>query len=210
MNNPALALLWEAFQENRGHRAPVTYSVIGFVVGMFAVELVFTYQYDLASTRVFATGLFGVAPTVAWALSPFLHKGVFHFFASLLGLWLLGLPIEQSWGRWQYAIFLLGSGYLATAAGVALLVPFTAQDVAFYGSSGMIYALSGFAVVYYPRWFGEVRKSEWLAVFVGAVGLLYVLVDLVTGPFLTAEWVNGGHLGGLVVGVLVGFLEKRF
>lgn len=209
MDNPALALLWEALQENRAHRAPVTYSVIGFVVGIFAVELVFTYRIDAESTRVFATGLFGVLPYAAWPLSPFLHRGVLHFGSSLVGLWLLGLPIEQHWNRWWYAVFLLGSGYLATAAGVALMAPFTTQNVAFYGSSGMIYALGGFAVVYFPRWFGQVRTSEWFAAFVGGVAVVTVAVNLVTGPYFAAEWVNGGHLGGLGVGSVVGVWKGR-
>lgn len=207
--NPMLEVVWEALRENWAHQAPVTYAIIGFVVGIYAVEVVFTLTRGLAGTRVFATGLFGVAPYVAWPLSPFLHRGILHFGSSLVGLWLLGVPIEQHWGRWRYAAFLLASGYVATAVGVATMVPFTAKNVAFYGSSGMIFALGGFAVVFFPRWFGEVQKNEWLATLVGTVAVVTVVVDPLTGPYLTAEWINGGHLGGLTIGVVVGLWRRN-
>lgn len=203
-----MEVVWEALRENWDRQAPVTYAVIGFVVGIFAVEVVFTLTRGLAGIHVFATGLFGVAPYVAWPLSPFLHRGSLHFGSSLVGLWLLGVPVEQYWTRWRYAAFLLASGYVATAVGVATMAPFTTKSVAFYGSSGMIFALGGFALVYFPRWFGEVKTSEWLATFVGAVALLTVVIDPLTGPYLTAEWINGGHLGGLVVGLVVGLWRR--
>ncbi len=202
--NPVLDAVWEAVRENWNRRAPVTYAVIGFVVGIFAFEVVFTLTRGLAGIQVFATGLFGVAPYLAWPLSPFLHRGVLHLGSSLAGLWLLGLPVEEHWRRWRYVAFLLASGYIATTVGVVTMAPFTGKNIAFYGSSGMIFALGGFAVVFFPRWFGEVETSEWLATLVGAVAVVTVAVDPLTGPYLTPDWVNGGHLGGLVVGMVVG------
>lgn len=206
--NPVLDVVWEALQENWNLHAPVTYAVIALVVAVFGVEVAFTVTQGIAGIDVFATGLFGVAPYLAWPLSPFLHRGILHFGSSLAGLWLLGPPIEQYWRRWHFAAFLLGSGYIATVIGVATMAPFTAKKVAFYGSSGMIFALGGFAVAFFPRWFGEVETSEWLATFVGAVAVVTVLVDPFTGPYFSADWVNGGHLGGVVVGLLVGFWRR--
>lgn len=204
MQNPVVAWLQDALAEYTDHSAPVTYGLIGLVVGVFAVEMVYAYTRGLGSTRVFATGLFGLVPWLAWPLAPLLHSGSLHFLASVGGLWLLGLPVEQHWRRWRYAAFLFASGYLATAIGVLFIAPFTEKAIAFYGSSGMIYALAGFALAYLPFQRGRVTASEWLAVFVGAIALLSVASDPFTGPYFAPDWINGGHLGGLVVGLGAG------
>lgn len=209
MNNPVLTWLGKALSEYRDQDAPITYSLLGLVIGIFVAEIYFTFTHDLASIRVFATGLFGVLPYAAWPLAPVLHRGVPHFLASIGGLWVLGIPVEQELSRWRYAAFLLISGCITTVIGAGVMLLFSDGQIAYYGSSGIIYALSGFSLYYFPHWYRDVSRIESVAVLVGAIGLLFVVIDPFTGPYFTVRWVNGGHMGGFVIGLLIGSIFKK-
>jgi membrane associated rhomboid family serine protease len=37
--------------------------------------------------------------------------------------------------------------------------------------------------------------------------LLSVLFDVFTGPYFTAQWMNGGHISGFVIGAVVGWSD---
>lgn len=202
MTNPALDWTWQALREYVDQDAPVTYSLLGIIIGIYAAEVYFMVRYNLDSTQVFATGLFGVLPVAAWPLAPVLHKGFLHFASSLFGVFLLGVAVEQTMSRWRYVAFLVVSAYLSTAAGVLVMWVFADGRLAFYGSSGIIFALAGYTVATLP-WVGRrLREFEKMAVVLGLISMLTVLVDPLTGPYFTVHWVNGGHLGGIVVGLL--------
>lgn len=185
--------------------APVTYVAISLIAVIFLIEILITALNSLGSIQVFATGIFGVSPAVAWPASPVLHRGVFHFAASVIGLLLVGVPIEQHWSRSRYSVFLILTGYGTIAAGAGVLWLFSKQSVAFYGTSGVIYALAGYALTHLPRHHTERTLLERVAVIVGVLAFLTVGFDLFTGPYFTAQWVNGGHASGFVIGAVAGW-----
>lgn len=185
--------------------ATVTYLVISLIAVVFLIEVLMTALISLDSIQVFATGIFGVYPVVAWPVSPVLHSGFLHFAASVFGLLIVGVPVEKHWSRSRYVVFLILTGYGTIAAGAGVLWLFSDQSVAFYGTSGVIYALAGYSLTHLPRQHTELNVLERIAVTVGIITLLSVLFDLLTGPYFTAQLVNGGHAFGFVIGAVVGW-----
>lgn len=135
-------------------------------------------------------------------MAPLLHRGLLHWIASVVGLVFLGSAIERHWSRWRYIGFLLFSGYGATAAGAVVMRAFTDSQIAFYGTSGIVFALAGFALVHLPWSHLRVTQVEWFAAFIGVVALLQVIADPLTGPYFDPYWINGGHAAGLVIGAV--------
>lgn len=199
----------DALKEYITQDSPVTYTVIGLIFGIFTAEVYFMYTKDLTSPQLFATGLFDIAPFIAWPLAPILHKGVFHLVGSIFGIFFLGIPVEKDLGKRMYTAFLVASGYLSTAIGAGVMLLFADGGIAFYGSSGIVFALAGYAVVALPRGVRALERFETVAVFIGAISVGFVVLDPVTGPYLTVDWVNGGHLGGLIVGIVVGWASNH-
>jgi membrane associated rhomboid family serine protease len=175
------------------------------VAAVFLIEIFVTAFRSLRSIRIFATGVFGVYPWIAWPLSPVLHRGFLHFAASIVGLIVVGLPIEKHWSRKRYAVFLVVTGYTTITFGVAFLSVFSDQQLAFYGTSGVIYALAGYSITHLPRKHDGLQLIEKLAVFIGVVALISVILDPFTGPYFEPRWINGGHTSGFVIGVVAGW-----
>jgi membrane associated rhomboid family serine protease len=204
-DGPVLSRVQTDIREYITSDATVTYLVISLIAVIFLIEILMTALTSLGSIQVFATGIFGVHPVVAWPLSPVLHSGVLHFAASVFGLLIVGVPVETHWSRTRYTVFLILTGYGTIAAGAGVLWLFSDQSVAFYGTSGVIYALAGHSLTHLPRQHTELDLLERFAVIVGVLALLSVIFDLLTGPYVTAQWVNGGHASGFVIGAIVGW-----
>lgn len=206
-DNPVLSTAQTAFRAYVTSDAMITYVVISLIAVVFLIGILMTARNALSSIQVFATGLFGVHPTVAWPLSPVLHRGFRHFAASVFGLLLVGVPVERHWSRTRYTAFLILTGYATIAAGAGVLWAFAEQPVAFYGTSGVIYALAGYSLTHLTRQHTTRSPVEAVAVLVGVSALLSVLFDVFTGPYFTAQWVNGGHTSGFVIGAVVGWSD---
>lgn len=164
-------------------------------------QLLVVWRGLSTSMSVFATGIFGVHPKIAWTIAPVLHKGFLHFLGNLAGLLLLGLPIEDHWSKSRYIAFILITRYVSTGIGGLLLANSTEQQVVFYGTSGVVYALAGFSVVHLPAKHSSLNPAEQVSVIVGIAAVSTLLVDFVTGPYLTSRWMNGRHLSGFVFGM---------
>lgn len=193
----SISMLEDAASED----APITYLFVSFVTLVFLTEVGVTAILGLQSIQVFATGLFGVHPRVAWVLSPFLHRGPSHYVANMVAFAFAGVAIERHWSKRRFAGFLLISGYLPTVAGAALMMAFSSTQVAFYGSSGMGFAMTGFAIGHLPWAHLRLTRPEWFAVGLGFLSLLTVLLDPFTGPYFHPDWINGGHATGFVIGL---------
>lgn len=206
-DDSVLSSVQTALQAYATSEATVTYIVISLIAVVFLSEVFMTALTSLGSIQVFATGIFGVYPTIAWPISPVLHRGFFHFAASIFGLLVVGVPVEQHWSRTRYTVFLILTGYVTIAAGAGVLWAFAEQPVAFYGTSGVIYALAGYSLTHLTRQHTTRSPVEAVAVLVGVSALLSVLFDVFTGPYFTAQWVNGGHTSGFVIGAVVGWSD---
>ena len=206
--NPAISGLKTAYEEYLQANSTITYALMTVVAAVFLVEVVLTAVFGLQSVQVFATGLFGVHPWIAWPFSPILHRGILHFAATLTGLTIVGIPVERYWGRRRYTAFLLVTGYVTVILGAGFMAVFSDKQLAFYGTSGVVYALAGFSLTYLPSRGKDLELIGWFAVFIGVVAFVNVLVDPFTGPYFAPKWINGGHTSGFIIGAAIGLLRS--
>ena len=139
----------------------------------------------------------GVAHGEWWRLisAAFLHYGPFHLAINMYSLFFAGTLLEQVIGRWRFALLYLVSG-LAGSAGAL----YCSQNAATVGASGTIFGVLGGLLVLERR--GNIATG-------GQVAVLIVLNLVLT--FALANISIGGHIGGLIAGVLlmIAFLQFR-
>jgi membrane associated rhomboid family serine protease len=117
----------------------------------------------------------------------FLHASAIHLAFNMLALWWLGSVVEQALGTWRYLLIYFASG-LAGSAGALLLSGPLAITV---GASGAIYGILGALLIL------EYLSTGRLA------GPALTLIVLNLAITLTIPNISiGGHVGGLVGGVL--------
>jgi membrane associated rhomboid family serine protease len=174
-----------------GTGAIVTKALIAMNVGVYLLELAAGGEINGTGNEIYIQGvLFGpfVAAGDWWRLftSMFLHYGPIHLAFNMLALWWFGAAIEQVLGRGRYLLLYVVSG-LAGAAGALIFSP-TSPTV---GASGALFGILGAAVV---------LERQGTHVFGGgALGIIAInLVITFAIPGISI----GGHLGGLVGGVL--------
>lgn len=177
-----------------GDRAPatiVTTILIGLSVVVFLAEIATGSSWNALSGRVYVEGaLFG--PAVAdgdwWRLitSAFLHAGPIHLLFNMLALWWFGRALETYLGSIRYLSIYFASA-LAGAAGALLLSPTTPT----VGASGAVFGILGA---------GLVLERHRIYVFGGAA-LLIVAFNIIF-TFTIGNISIGGHIGGLIGGIL--------
>ena len=183
-----------------GTGALVTRTLVFVNVLVYAAEL--ATGSDINGTRgwIFEHGYLRaheVAQGGWWRLltAAFLHYGPIHLGINMFSLWILGAPLELRIGRGRFLLLYLVSG-LAGSAGALLLDPNSATA----GASGAIFGLMGAIFV---------LERQGISIFAGSVlGLLVanLLFTFTFGAFISI----GGHLGGLVGGMLGTLAMSRF
>jgi membrane associated rhomboid family serine protease len=119
--------------------------------------------------------------------SGFLHANLLHLGLNMLILWLVGSQLEAALGRGRYVLLYLVA-LLAGAAGALLQAPFSFT----VGASGAIYGL-----------FGALLVLEYFATgqIVGTQAFGLIAINLIFSFTISGiSW--GGHIGGLVGGIL--------
>ncbi|MGL3148800.1 rhomboid family intramembrane serine protease [Microbacterium sp. A82] len=135
------------------------------------------------------------APFQPWRLltAALVHSGIWHIGLNMLALWMIGRSLEPMLGRWRFlALYVLGA--IGGSVAVGLIAPGTVT----VGASGAVFALFGALLV--------------IGLHLGAnmTGLFVLLgINLVIGfvPGFNIAW--QAHLGGAVVGALVGLIVLR-
>jgi len=129
--------------------------------------------------------------------SAFLHLGVIHLLFNMYALYLFGPLVERMYGHVEFAVV-----YLLAAAGGSVLTILVQPVPGAAGASGAIFGLFGLVFVVARR-HKIVARGEARALMSQVGGLLVfnlVFTFLVPG----ISWT--GHIGGLLVGGLLGFL----
>jgi membrane associated rhomboid family serine protease len=116
----------------------------------------------------------------------FLHASVLHIAFNMFALWVIGRPVEQHLGTARYIGLYLVSG-LAGSAGALLQTPGVTV-----GASGAIFGILGAMLV-----------IEWQATGrLGGNAMTLIVINLVISFAIPGiSW--GGHVGGLIGGILV-------
>jgi membrane associated rhomboid family serine protease len=119
--------------------------------------------------------------------SMFLHGFLWHILFNMLALWFIGRPVEQYLGRARYIGLYFASG-LAGSAGALLQAPLALT----VGASGAIFGILGAMMI-----------IEWqITGRLAGQAMTWIVINLVISfSFSGISW--GGHVGGLIGGILV-------
>ncbi|MFF5449007.1 rhomboid family intramembrane serine protease [Streptomyces sp. NPDC012888] len=120
--------------------------------------------------------------------SVFLHQEWWHIIGNMLGLWVVGGPLEAALGRVRYLAVYLLSGL----AGSALVYSLTPPNMATLGASGAVFGLFGATAVLMRRMKYDMRP----------VGVMLALMLAMTFIPDGISW--QAHIGGLVAGAVLG------
>ena len=149
----------------------------------------------------------------------FLHAGFLHLFGNLLYLWLLGLNVEDDWGRPFFLGFYIVSGIFAALL-FAVIAP---SELPLVGASGAVAGVMGaFAVQYYKTKIHFLLFIFWVPIifplYAWFVLPVWFLIQLLFAIYLTdylpiAFWAHVGGFGfgvAVVVFLRVSGLERKY
>ena len=177
-----------------GQRPVVSMVLIGINVVAFVVTaLLARSAMDLSTSELYLRG--GLIPVEVasgeyWRLltSAFLHGSLIHIATNMISLYILGIPLERILGRGRFLLI-----YLLSLLGSSVSVMVFGAPVSLnIGASGAIYGLMGALLVTFKRLRYDLRQLL----------IILALNVYITFQFPGISW--QGHLGGLVVGAIVG------
>jgi membrane associated rhomboid family serine protease len=178
--------------------APITTALVAINVAIYLIGASQGGSLGTAGDSIYQSGsvyrhavLFG--PWVAhggWyrlVTAMFLHQNLIHIGFNMFALWAIGRPMEQYLGTARYIGLYFVSG-LAGSAGGLLQAPHTPV----LGASGAIFGILGAMVVLEHQITNRLGGQA-----MGLVAINLVISFVIPG----ISW--GGHVGGLIGGVLV-------
>jgi membrane associated rhomboid family serine protease len=177
-----------------GAQPRITYGLIALNVLVFAVVAAQAKSLDNFDGSSVFNGSLLVPMVVAggewWRLlaSGFLHLSVTHIALNMLALYFIGLGLERVLGAWRYLSLYL----LSLLGGSASVMLFAGVTSASAGASGAIFGLMGALLVTLKRLKLDMRQA----------GVVIAINVIATFAIPGISW--QAHLGGLVVGGLVG------
>lgn len=188
------------------YRGWVTYSIIAANVAVFLLDMLLGGVQGAGlvgngGPLVQAGAIWG--PAVAqgewWRIltSAFLHLGFLHIAFNMYALFLFGPVVEQLYGHLEYLIL-----YLLCAVGGSVLTLLAAPNQPAAGASGAIFGLLGLAFVVWRR--HHLVLDRQARSLLSQAGMLLVLNLVITFAVPNISWT--GHVGGLLVGGIIGFL----
>jgi len=186
----------------------VTMILIGINVGIYVIELALGGNIDGQNNWIYDHGVLfrsaccvdghvaGVAHGDWWRLitAAFLHYGPIHLGLNMFSLYFAGSILEQLIGRWRFVILYLVAG-LAGSAGALYISPNSITA----GASGAIFGVLGGLLVLERR--GNIATGGQV---LGLIVLNLVLTFAIPGISI------GGHIGGLIAGIVVMVAYTQF
>jgi membrane associated rhomboid family serine protease len=178
-----------------GH-SPVTYALIAINVAVYLVTAEQGAGLDSPGGSLYVRWiLFGpFVPHGGWyrlVTAMFLHGFLFHIAINMFSLWIIGRYVEQYLGGVRYLGLYLVSG-LAGSAGALVQSPLTPV----VGASGAIFGVLGALLI-----------IEWTATGrLAGNAMTWIVINLVANFAFNGFGGNisiGGHIGGLIGGILV-------
>jgi membrane associated rhomboid family serine protease len=181
-------------------QAPVTKLLIAVNVGIYLITAVQGRGLNDPGGSLYVKWiLFG--PLVdhgGWyrlVTAMFLHGFLLHIAFNMLALWWIGAPVEQYLGPTRYVGLYFVAG-LAGSAGALLQAPTTPV----VGASGAIFGILGSMLILEYQLTGRLTGNA----------MTWIVINLVISflPGTNISW--GGHVGGLVGGILVTLAYARW
>ena len=154
----------------------------------------------------------------------FIHYGVIHILFNAYMLFGFGAPLERRYGWWRMLLLVLGTGVIANVAQAAAPVawdgsiPFLIGEIritTFGGLSGVVYGLFGFIwlkAAFDPESRLMIPESTVVILMAWFVGCIFAqpIRDALGFSIFPTHVANWAHGGGLVSGMLFGYLSTFF
>jgi membrane associated rhomboid family serine protease len=186
----------------------VTYTIVAICVVLFVIDAVLT-QGETLSGGLFGggTGPIGEANLINaylvgagewWRIftSAFIHLGPIHLAFNMFVLYQYGSLVERMYGPVEYTVI-----YLLCAAGGSVLTILVDPEQFAAGASGAIFGLVGLLFVVSRRHHAVLgREARMMVAGIGGF-VVYLLIFTFLVPGIS--WT--GHIGGLLVGAVLGF-----
>ena len=132
-----------------------------------------------------------------FVLSAFFHTGVLHLVVTMVALWVAGSFLEQILGRWRVvAVFLLSAIGASVAADLQPGSYWAAGQV---GASAGVFGL--FGALAWVVWHSDERIFGVKMSGVGVVFTLFAIASVALHRITVP-----GHVGGLVIGLVLGWI----
>jgi membrane associated rhomboid family serine protease len=171
--------------------APLTKALIAVNVAIYLITAVQGAGIDSPGGSLFFKFILD-GPDVEnggwWRLltAAFLHENILHIGVNMLSLWFIGPAVEHYLGRARFISLYLVAG-LAGSAGALIQAPMTYT----VGASGAIFGILGALLI-----------LEWQATGrLAGQAMTWIVLNLVLSFSIPGiSW--GGHIGGLVAGIL--------
>jgi membrane associated rhomboid family serine protease len=189
-----------SYRSYQGGGLNLVFSIIGINLLIFLPTIV---SQEIKQELVINFGLWskGIFLDYPWGIitSMFLHDGFFHIFANMFTLYFFGSYIYRLLGTKKFLTVYFGGGILGSIFFVLLAPPFSLA----IGASGAIFALGGALSAMRP----DLRVFVFpipvpLPIWVAVIGGFFLLSLL---PFVAWQ----AHLGGMVFGLIAGYLFKK-
>ena len=171
----------------------VTYTLMGASIFFYLLGLIPGGFGNVVQVWLAFNGQ--LAYTQPWRLVTvtLVHASVWHIALNMLALWALGRSLEPLLGRWRFLAL-----YLLSAVGGSVLTALLAPTTWVVGASGAVWGLLG-AMFVIGRHIGANVTA--IAVLLG----LNLLITFLPGSGIAWQ----AHIGGGLVGALVGFIFAR-
>ena len=188
------------YRSYRGAGVNLVFVIIGINVLLLLPTIV---SQEIREELIINFGLWskGTFLDYPWGIvtSMFIHNGVFHLFANMITLYFFGSYLYRLLGGGRFLILYFGGGILGSVFFILLAPPVSLA----IGASGAIFALGGALSVMRPNlrvfiFLIPVPMPLWVAV----IGGFFILSLL---PLVAWQ----AHLGGLVFGLIAGYLFKK-
>ena len=187
----------------------VTYTIIAICVVLFVIDAVLTQRRRRSAAASSAAGRARSARRTSSTPSPsragewwriftsaFIHLGPIHLAFNMLVLYQYGSLVERMYGPIEYAVI-----YLLCAAGGSVLTILVDPVQSAAGASGAIFGLVGLLFVVSRRHHAVLgREARMMVAGIGGF-VVYLLIFTFLVPGIS--WT--GHIGGLLVGAVLGF-----
>ena len=172
-------------------------------LAVFVLQIFFDRGGQIS--RVFGATVGGFWQVWRYVTFQFIHStgNLFHIGLNMLGLYMLGSPLEQHWGAKRFLRFYLSCGAVAglayVATGALLNLP---RDFPIVGASGGVYGILLACAILFPQFrlilvlfLVPIRLAA--AIIFGAM-ILVVLMSAGSGVYRPEFWSQVAHLGGAV------------
>ena len=148
----------------------VTFSLIGANVAVYLAGLIHSFvgaDADVVDTWWLNT--FWLIPNQSvwytYITTMFVHAGFFHLIGNMLYLFLFGSAVEDTIGRWKYALLYFVGGFVADFGHILTTSEHFASEIPLGGASGAISACLGAFLILLPKM--EVNFRWLLSLFSG-------------------------------------------